>query len=431
MADVFLSYKREDIDFARNITQALTESGISVWWDDQITPREAWDAEIERAIAAAPAVAVLWSPRSVTSEWVRTEAHFAKDRQKLVPALIEPCTLPIAFALTQTVNLAGWGGNRDDRQWRKLLAWISELVAITPGSGSAQGVSVSTPNRYRDSVGTFRSGEPIYDGAFITPSTPAGTLFRDATSMPVMRVLAKGSFLLGASSDDPDHSAFELPQKRIDIPAAFAMSVFPVLMSEYAALIAQPVLAPVQAASQRSWLERFRKGPVKVARATDPEPLDPNLPIINVSCDEAQSFAERLAAASGQRYRIPSEAEWEYACRSGSSTLYACGDTIDSNQAAFGLACGPVAVGNYAPNRFGLYDMHGNVREWTADLWHDSYDWTPPDGRPALDGHSAMRVVRGGSWHDSPAMLRSAARMRATQSIKSALIGFRVVRSIN
>jgi formylglycine-generating enzyme required for sulfatase activity len=75
--------------------------------------------------------------------------------------------------------------------------------------------------------------------------------------------------------------------------------------------------------------------------------------------------------------------------------------------------------------------MHGNVREWAADLWHDNFDFTPQDGRPALDGHSSMRLVRGGGWRDTPVMVRSAARMRATQSIRSELIGFRVARSIH
>ena len=74
--------------------------------------------------------------------------------------------------------------------------------------------------------------------------------------------------------------------------------------------------------------------------------------------------------------------------------------------------------------------MHGNVREWTADLWHDSYDLTPQDGRPALDGHSSRRIVRGGGWRDSAPMLRSAARMRATRSIRADVIGFRVARSV-
>src|SRR5437879_4183007 len=121
VADVFVSYKREDADIANRVVAALRESGVSVWWDDGITPRQAWDTEIELAISAASTVVVLWSPRSVSSEWVRTEAHYGKDRGKLVPVVVEPCTIPIAFTLNQTVNLAGWNGNREDRQWRKLL----------------------------------------------------------------------------------------------------------------------------------------------------------------------------------------------------------------------------------------------------------------------------------------------------------------------
>jgi hypothetical protein len=121
VADVFVSYKREDAAIAGRVVAALEESGVSVWWDDGITPRQAWDTEIELAISAASTVVVLWSPRSVTSDWVRTEAHYGKDRGKLVPVIVEPCTIPIAFTLTQTVNLANWNGNRDDRQWRKLL----------------------------------------------------------------------------------------------------------------------------------------------------------------------------------------------------------------------------------------------------------------------------------------------------------------------
>ena len=87
-------------------------------------------------------------------------------------------------------------------------------------------------------------------------------------------------------------------------------------------------------------------------------------------------------------------------------------------------------VGRFPVNAFGLYDMHGNVREWTADLWHDSFDGTPADGRPALEGHGSMRLVRGGCWSDGPGLLRSAARMRATQSIRSGIIGFRLARSL-
>jgi len=431
VADAFISYKREDAEIAGRVVTALRESGISVWWDDGITPRQAWDTEIEQAISEASTVVVLWSPRSVGSEWVRTEAHYGKDRGKLVPVVVEPCTIPIAFTLTQTVNLGGWQGNREDRQWRKLLTWITDLISTKPGNSNLPPglASANATNVYRDAIGTLHSGEPIYDGAFINPSTPQGTVFRDGDQMPVMRIVPRGSFLLGAASDDSDRAPYEVPQKRIDIPASFAIGVFPILASEYLRWVGSLPSAPAPAAPAQGWLSRFRASQpsAKAPAALAPQP---GIPVTNVSWDEAQALVVRLSSASQQDYRIPSEAEWEYACRAGSHARYSFGDTIDQGKAAFALAAGPVMVGAYPPNSFGLYDMHGNVREWTADLWHDSYDLTPQDGRPALDGHSSMRLARGGGWRDSAVMLRSAARMRATQSIRVDVIGFRVARSV-
>jgi formylglycine-generating enzyme required for sulfatase activity len=432
VADVFVSYKREDNAIASRVVSALQESGVSVWWDDGITPRQAWDTEIELAISAAATVVVLWTPRSVTSDWVRTEAHYGKDRGKLVPVIVEPCTIPIAFTLTQTVNLTNWNGNREDRQWRKLLTWITDLISTKPGNANLpQGLVAASPaNVYRDAIGTLHSGEPIYDGAFINPSTPPGTLFRDGDGMPVMRIVPRGSFLLGAGFDDPDRATYEMPQKRIDIPASFAIGVFPVLASEYVSITGAPLPAPLAPEPERRWFDRF----VASSPAARPAPTLPpvaGMPVTCVSFDDAQAFADRLSAASQQKYRIPSEAEWEYACRAGSTTRYSCGDGIDSSRSVFGQSSGPYPVGSLPPNSFGLYDMHGNVREWAADLWHDNFDLTPQDGRPALDGHSSMRLVRGGGWRDTAVMLRSAARMRATQSLRNALIGFRVARAVN
>lgn len=431
MADVFLSYKREDAETARRIVDAIRESGISVWWDDGITPRQAWDAEIEEAISAASTVLVLWSQRSVSSEWVRTEAHYGKDRDKLVPALIEPCTIPIAFTLTQTVNLCGWSGDRSHLQWRKLLTWISDIVSTKRDGPNAPGRSATTaPNTFRDAVGSLPSGDPIYDGAFISPKTPPGTAFRDGERMPVMRIVPKGMFLLGATENDPDRASCETPQKHIDIPAPFAVGVFPVLVSEYLELAGSLPAVPPPPAPAQGWLARFRSASKSPPQPAVPAVAEGRMPVIHISFDDVQAFVDRLSSASQQKYRIPSEAEWEYACRAGSQTRYSCGDAIDPKRAAFGLASGPVETGGFPANAYGLFDMHGNVREWTADLWHDSFDSTPEDGRPALDGQSGMRVVRGGGWRDSPPMLRSAARLRATPSIRADVIGFRVARSI-
>lgn len=106
MADIFLSYNREDRTRAELVFATLRESGRTVWWDESLTPRQAWDATIEKEIAAAASVIVLWSTRSVVSDWVRSEAHYAQNHAKLVPVRIEACTIPLAFMLDQAIDLS-------------------------------------------------------------------------------------------------------------------------------------------------------------------------------------------------------------------------------------------------------------------------------------------------------------------------------------
>ena len=136
MADIFISYKREDKHLAEDTIHQLQEAGFSVWYDERITPHTSWDETIEAEIAAAKAVVVLWTPRSVTSEWVRTEADYAKEKGKLVPVMLEACSVPLAYRRTQTVDLSSWDGNPADRSFQKLVGWVRGLVS---GTGSAPG----------------------------------------------------------------------------------------------------------------------------------------------------------------------------------------------------------------------------------------------------------------------------------------------------
>jgi formylglycine-generating enzyme required for sulfatase activity len=428
MADVFVSYKREDISSAERIATSLRKEGLSIWWDERVTPIDAWDATIEREIADAATVMVLWTPRSICSEWVRTEAYYAKDRGKLIPVLLEECAIPMAFLLRQTVHLCGWTGDCSDREWRKLLTWIGDLKSTKPGNANLpQALVAAKPNPFRDVLGHLPSGDPIVDGGFVNAVTPAGTVFHDGDHMPVMRILPKGAFLLGSTSNDPNHTAVEGPQRRMEIPAPFAIGVYPVLVEEYQRVVGQLPSISSAAPEPRSWW-KFGKAPFPQRSAT--AAFVDRAPMTWISFDDAQGFVERLTSTTGERYRVPSEVEWEYACRAGSAARYSFGDQLDPTMALFAAVSGPAPAGRYSPNAFGLYDMHGNVREWAADLWHESYDSTPADGSPATDGHSSMRVVRGGGWCDDASLLRSAARMRATQSARSHFIGLRVARSL-
>ena len=162
-------------------------------------------------------------------------------------------------------------------------------------------------------------------------------------------------------------------------------------------------------------------------------------PVNYVSRDDARGFIGWLNKKEGtQAYRLPSEAEWEYAARAGTMTRYSWGNEIGRNRANCN-DCGsrwdnkhPAPVGSFAPNAFGLYDMHGNVWEWVADCGHDSYQGAPTDGSAWTTGcDKAEAVLRGGSWGDSPRDLRAANRVRPSPSLRFYYGGFRLVQDLN
>ena len=130
MADIFLSYCSVDRDIARRLVDSLSAEGLSVWWDDRLTPVEQWDRLIEKEIQAATAVLVLWTPRAFESDWVRVEANFGHARKKLLQARLEGCEVPLQFTLLQWVDLDAWLANRDAENWRKLLGWFRALTEV-------------------------------------------------------------------------------------------------------------------------------------------------------------------------------------------------------------------------------------------------------------------------------------------------------------
>ena len=171
-----------------------------------------------------------------------------------------------------------------------------------------------------------------------------------------------------------------------------------------------------------------------------PAKTRPSLPgVINVSQEDAQAYAAWLSTQTGKRYRLPTEAEWEYAARSGTSTRYSWGDGITCNQARYGRRSngecsdsydGTVAVGSFAVNLFGLHDMQGNVREWVEDCYGDYAD-APTDGSARTGCDEALAVLRGGCWYFGPRLLRSADRDWLKPSSRLDVAGFRLVRDIS
>ena len=171
-------------------------------------------------------------------------------------------------------------------------------------------------------------------------------------------------------------------------------------------------------------------------------------PVVCISWDDARAYTQWLTEQAGETYRLPSEAEWEYAARAGSESKFHFGNSErklcdyanvadktklpDDTNWQDEVKCHdgavfPVKVGSYRPNAFGLHDMHGNVREWVQDCWNDSYVDAPNDDRAWETGDCSRRVTRGGSWSSTPKSLRSASRGRDNSSSRSIFRGFRLV----
>jgi hypothetical protein len=133
MADIFLSYYSADRDIARKLVDSLAAEGITVWWDESLTPVEQWDRLIEKEIHAASVVLVLWTPRAIESDWVRIEANFGRERKKLLQARLEDCDVPLQFTLLQWVDLDDWLASGNTEKWLKLISWFRALIeARTP-----------------------------------------------------------------------------------------------------------------------------------------------------------------------------------------------------------------------------------------------------------------------------------------------------------
>ncbi len=193
--------------------------------------------------------------------------------------------------------------------------------------------------------------------------------------------------------------------------------------------------------TQKQW--RVIASLPKIERDLEPDPSHfkgNDLPVEKVSWEDAEEFCQRLSKQTGKEYRLPSEAEWEYACRAGTTTPFHFGETITSDLANYRgsstYANEPkgeyrektIQVGSFPPNAVGLYDMHGNVWEWCQDDFQDNYEGAPKDGSAWLSGKSGIKVRRGGSWLNAPVFSRSAYRGDSTRDSRDNDIGFRVVR---
>lgn len=218
------------------------------------------------------------------------------------------------------------------------------------------------------------------------------------------------TFVMGSGDDDDQAFGAEKPPTEITMTRPYAIGRYAVTGEEYLSFC-QMTGRVMRHASETRW------------------------PAMEVSWRDAMAYCLWLTAITGERYRLPTETEWEYACRAGTKTRYYWSDNWDSTKAASvqtQSTTGPRNVGSYEPNPWGLWDMHGNMYEWCADAWHENYADRPKDGAPWFEGGDfGLRVARGGSWKGGPQNLRSALRSRYVADLRSDVIGFRLARTLS
>src|SRR5690606_15028125 len=288
-----------------------------------------------------------------------------------------------------------------------------------------------------------------------------GQRFTDAVGGgrgPQMVVVPHGGFSMGAIDGDRDADDNERPQRNLRFDRGFALSLNEITVGEYRRF--------VEATGYRTRAERrgfsmaydersgnfMRRSGVDWRSDYAGAAAAANLPVLHLGARDAQAYVDWLAEVSGQRYRLPSEAEFEYALRAGGGTRYPWGDdapperagnlTGDKDRSPGGRGWsnafkdygdghwGPAPVGSFAPNAFGLNDLEGNVSEWVADCWHDSYRRAPSTGAAWVNPGCRMQVVRGGAWASSPEQTRSSWRAPSPVDNTNARVGFRVARDI-
>lgn len=338
-------------------------------------------------------------------------------RQRRAAVVVARPTAPVPSGGNQSaaqVELSFWRSCCEDRGRATAADYDAYLARYPRGQfadlARARTVRASSPRP---------SPPPSTTPASFTP----GQTFRDCTGCPEMIVIRGGSFTMGSPSDEAGR-ADERPQHQVSI-RMFAVAKYETTFDEWGACVRSGGCDGYTPRNHPSWGRE-------------------NLPVVGVSWNDAKSFLHWIGQQSGKSYRLLTEAEWEYAARAGTTSPFSTGDTITPEQANFdgrfifsengrydpkGTFRGmPVRVGSFSANAWGLFDMHGNVGEWTEDCHKESYDYAPLNGSAVTTGDCLYRVIRGGSWTNLPQDVRSAKRSKSSPSARS--WGFRVARTI-
>jgi formylglycine-generating enzyme required for sulfatase activity len=470
---VFLSYSHQDEELRNDLVKylgGLRRRGlIDIWHDRKIKAGAEWAEQIDKNLEQAHIILFLVSVDFINSEYCsEIEMRRALERHNgktahVIPVIVRECDWHHApFAKLQAVPTDGkavttWGTDRyaPDRAWTmvaKEIGKIAQQVAdelqalkgaeakatspsLSPLEPPRAGVKVAEPqppqkieprseDRATPKVFTFEVVTVNAKGEEIESRTGQSEYFAEDLGNGIvleMVSIPSGTFQMGSPATERKRSEREGLQHEVTVSAFW--------MGRYAI-------------TQEQWKAVAKLPKISVELDSDPSQFKGDKhPVESVSWTDAIEFCARLSKISRKPFRLPSEAEWEYACRAGTKTPFHFGETItpelvnyDGNytygKAPKGLYREQTTeVGSFKiANAFGLYDMHGNVWEWCQDHWHQSYEGAPINGGAWMNKNdNDSHIVRGGSWYYYPRNCRSSYRGSGTLGIRSDGIGFRVV----
>ncbi|GCA71447.1 serine/threonine-protein kinase pkn1 [Microcystis aeruginosa NIES-2519] len=439
---IFLAHASEDKPAVLALYNRLKQAGYKPWLDEEdLIPGQIWRDEIPKAIKASQIFLACLSAKSAKQGYIQRELRIALDTlgQMLpgtiffIPMRLEECEIPdlrsaeVGLNLRDIHRLDYWKENGFEQLERaityqfKLEPEELKQPVIVPEEPKKPVIVPEEPKQLLsvfnfEIVGVNAKGEQIKK-----ESKQSQYFAQDLGNGITLEMVAipGGTFTMGTEDEEIERLVKkfnwegyrrERPQHKVNVPPFF-MGKYPITQEQWRAIASRTDLKVKQDLD-------FNPACFKDRPDSDRRPVE------QVNWYDAVEFCARLSKLKeGREYRLPSEAEWEYACRAGTTTPFYFGETItgelanyrsretyaDEYKGEYRQQTTP--VGQFPPNAFGLYDMHGNVWEWCADTWHDNYDGAPTDGSAWIEnGDDNRSPPRGGSWGDDPDSCRSAYR---------------------